>query len=114
MFRKSWLAGLDPATRQGMKKQTQRKPTRGKFSLLRQLCNHNMCRSQPFVAAKKFTRPLRSQIDGFAEFPYPNNHALDCNPLGLNPLRKHSRAEKRPGNLSRPPGSVALPRLKIL
>src|SRR6266850_2490274 len=39
MFKKSWLAGLDPATRQGMKKQTQRKPTRGKFSLLRQLCN---------------------------------------------------------------------------
>src|SRR6266566_767793 len=39
MFKKSWLAGLDPATRRGMKKQTQRKPTRGKFSLLRQLCN---------------------------------------------------------------------------
>jgi len=30
---------LAPATRRGMKMPTQRKPTRGKFSLLRQLCN---------------------------------------------------------------------------
>lgn len=33
------VQGLVPATRRGMKKQTQHKPTRGKFSLLRQLGN---------------------------------------------------------------------------
>ena len=35
----SWLAGLNPATRSGMKNAKLRKPTPGKFSLLRQLCN---------------------------------------------------------------------------
>src|SRR5438445_72287 len=39
MFKKSWLPGLDPATRQAIQNITTHKPTRGSFSLLHQLCN---------------------------------------------------------------------------
>jgi len=44
-----------------------------------------------FVAAKKFTRPLRSQIDGFAEISIPQQPCSRLEPLGLNPLRTHSQ-----------------------